>query len=251
MTQKETIKILNVPYIGIKVEAIPTILHVLNNSQNDNDFILYYENLGKKQKTITEYLASLRNLKLAERDKNGQTKINNSGKNILNDDIDLLYQNLLNHCLNKFPDLKIIKTIIKKTNAQTLNELIQALEFENYTIKRQQTLSSYFKFFKDANLSIEKIKKPHISTNENIEYMHLYKYIIYFSQKNNSNIIDFVDFKPFILSEYKGDESLIAKYLHDLSLFGKIRLYQIDHKPSTTDAYVCINNKIYSYFEVL
>ena len=137
MKKEENIKELNIPYIGIKVEAIPTILNVLNNSKNDNGFILYYEDLGKKRKTITEYLASLRNLKLAERDKNGQTKINNSGLNLLNDDLDTMYKNLLEHCYKNFPDLKIIKNIIKEANIKTLNDLLIELQRKQYSIKRK------------------------------------------------------------------------------------------------------------------
>lgn len=251
MKKEENIKELNIPYIGIKVEAIPTILNVLNNSKNDNDFILYYEDLGKKRKTITEYLASLRNLKLAERDKNGQTKINNSGLNLLNDDLDTMYQNLLEHCYKNFPDLKIIKNIIKEANIKTLNDLLIELQRKQYSIKRKQTLSSYFKFFRDADVSKSIIRKPSINNKEDIEYIQLYKYILYYSNKNNTKIIEFKDFNSFILSEYSGDKKLISEYFNELSNVNKVRLYQIDNANYSENLYLKIKNKYYSYFEVL
>ena len=247
----KNVKELNIPYIGIKVESIPTILNVLYNSKEDKDFIDYFLNTGKKTKTITEYLASLRNLKLAYKDNLNQTKINSAGINLLNDDIDILYNNLLNHCIKNFPDLKIIKNTIKKNNVKTLNDLIKELEVQNYIVRRQQTLSSYFKFFKDSSIVLSEVKKPHITNSENMEYLHLYKYILYFSKKINSNIIEVIDFKPFILSEYKNDEIKISTYMYNLSSSGKIRLYQIDKKLTNKDAYICVNNKYYSYFEVL
>lgn len=245
------LKKLNIPYIGIKVESIPTILKVLYNSKDNKDFINYYLNIGKKTKTITEYLASLRNLKLAYKDKSNQTKINSAGINLLNDDIDVLYNNLLNHCIKNFPDLKIIKNTIKKNNVKTLNDLIKELDIQNYTVRRQQTLSSYFKFFKDSSILLNQVKKPHITSGEDMEYLHLYKYILYFSKKINSNIIEVIDFKPFILSEYRDDEIKISTYMYNLSSSGKIRLYQIDKKLTNKDAYICVNNRYYSYFEVL
>ena len=251
MKEEENIKTLNIPYIGIKVEAIPTILRVLNESKNDEDFIAYYRNLGKKTKTITEYLASLRNLKLAEKDKNKQTKINNSGLNLLNDDLDIMYKNLLKHCYKNFPDLKIIKNTIKETNIKTLNDLITELHKSHYSIKRKQTLSSYFKFFRDADVLESIIRKPSINNKEDIEYIQLYKYILYYSNKNNAKIIEFKDFNPFILSEYSGNKELISEYFHELSNVNKIRLYQIDNANYSENLYLKIKNKYYSYFEVL
>ncbi len=244
-------KELNIPYIGIKVESIPTILKILNEAKDDNDFISYYQKLGKKTKTITEYLASLRNLKLAERDKNKQTKINKSGLNLLNDDLDIMYKNLLEHCYKNFPDLKIVKDTIKESNISKLNDLLIELQKKQYSIKRKQTLSSYFKFFKDANINKLVIRKPNIHNNEDIEYIQLYKFILYYSNKYNTKIIEFKDFKPFILSEYSGNKALISKYFNELSNVNKIRLYQIDNANYSENLYLQIKNKYYSYFEVL
>ena len=244
-------KELNIPYIGIKVESIPTILKILNEAKDDNDFISYYQKLGKKTKTITEYLASLRNLKLAERDKNKQTKINKSGLNLLNDDLDIMYKNLLEHCYKNFPDLKIVKDTIKESNISKLNDLLIELKKKQYSIKRKQTLSSYFKFFKDANINKLVKRKPNIHNNEDIEYIQLYKFILYYSNKYNTKIIEFKDFKPFILSEYSGNKALISKYFNELSNVNKIRLYQIDNANYSENLYLQIKNKYYSYFEVL
>ncbi len=244
-------KELNIPYIGIKVESIPTILKILNEAKDDNDFISYYQKLGKKTKTITEYLASLRNLKLAERDKNKQTKINKSGLNLLNDDLDIMYKNLLEHCYKNFPDLKIVKDTIKESNISKLNDLLIELQKKQYSIKRKQTLSSYFKFFKDANINKLVKRKPNIHNNEDIEYIQLYKFILYYSNKYNTKIIEFKDFKPFILSEYSGNKALISKYFNELSNVNKIRLYQIDNANYSENLYLQIKNKYYSYFEVL
>ena len=244
-------KELNIPYIGIKVESIPTILKILNEAKDDNDFISYYQKLGKKTKTITEYLASLRNLKLAERDKNKQTKINKSGLNLLNDDLYIMYKNLLEHCYKNFPDLKIVKDTIKESNISKLNDLLIELQKKQYSIKRKQTLSSYFKFFKDANINKLVIRKPNIHNNEDIEYIQLYKFILYYSNKYNTKIIEFKDFKPFILSEYSGNKALISKYFNELSNVNKIRLYQIDNANYSENLYLQIKNKYYSYFEVL
>lgn len=251
MRKEENMKELDIPYIGIKVEAIPTILKILSEARDDNDFINYYQKLDKKTKTITEYLASLRNLRLAEKDNNKQTKINKAGLNLLNDDLDIMYKNLLEHCYKNFPDLKIIKDIIKESDISTLNDLLIELQKKQYNIKRKQTLSSYFKFFKDANINKLVIRKPNISDNEDIEYIQLYKFILYYSNKNNTKIIEFKDFNHFILSEYSGNKELISKYFNELSNVNKIRLYQIDKANYSENLYLKIKNRYYSYFEVL
>ena len=64
-------------------------------------------------------------------------------------------------------------------------------------------------------------------------------------------IIEFKDFKPFILSEYSGNKALISKYFNELSNVNKIRLYQIDNANYSENLYLQIKNKYYSYFEVL
>lgn len=244
-------KELNIPYIGIKVESIPTILRILGNSSSNTDFINYYLETGKKTKTITEYLASLRNLKLAEKEKDKQTRLNNNGKKLLLNDIDLIYQNLLGHCLKNFPDLKIIKDIIKSHNPTTVKELINGLNKKGYKIKRTQTLSSYFKFFKETDLRIETIKKPHINKNEDIEYQQFYKFILVLAKKKNSNYIDILDFNLYLQEEKICNKKITEEYMKLLNIDNKIRLYQIDNKLKSKESYIEIDKKFYYYFEVL
>ena len=119
-------RVLELPYIGIKIDSIPTILNILKNSDTDENFYEYYESYHKKRKTSSEYLSSLRNLKLACYDKEKNTRLTKDGIKLLNSPIDKFYNILLNHCLKHYSDLVIVKDIIKGTKKINLN-IVNAL----------------------------------------------------------------------------------------------------------------------------
>ena len=106
-------KKLNIPYIGIRIENIPSILKVLQTSKSDDKFAEHYVKLGKQKKTALEYLHSLRNLKLAKRDKGNNTVITHHGGYLREDDIENLDKNLVKHCLTYFPDVNIVTRILQ------------------------------------------------------------------------------------------------------------------------------------------
>lgn len=251
----DDLKELAIPYIGIKVESIPTILRILNESKDDDEFIKYFLDIGKQKKTAMEYLASLRNLKLAEKDKNGKTKVTSIGVNLLKDDIDLLYKNLLKHCLKCFPDLKIVKDVIKNNYPKTLKELIKQLEKIGYKVNREQTLSSYYKFFYESNIPLDKIRRPHVKSKERVEFQSFVKYILAVARDKKTENIEIAELRNYLSkklgSEVEFSENTLKEYLKTLDLERKIRLYPINSKLSDENSYIEINGKIYYYFEVI
>lgn len=246
-------KTLDIPYIGIKIESIPTILRVLSNSKNDNDFIDYYTKLGKSEKTASEYLHSLRNLKLAKKNSEMNTILLPSGKALIEDDIELLYKNLLAHCLRHFPDLKIINEIFKEDHITVLSELNTKLESRGYIIKRKQTLSSFFKLFLECGRLTG--KSPSIGTNvsgETLEYNQFLKLLNKFTNSEKKKKFLLSDFFSFVHVRTKISSDLFTEYLIISQRENRILLYPINTALiKENDFYIKIKDRPYYYFEVL
>ncbi len=251
-------KKLNLPYIGIKIESLPTILKILSKSKNDAEFLDYFIKMGKAKKTASEYLASLRNLKLAQKDKNKQTIINSAGLNLINDDIEFFYKNLLNHCIKHFPDLRFVREIIKKHKPFSLKELKKVLENDGYFLKRQVTLSSYFKLFYEAEIKENnKKRQPFIGLDKTIEYNQFVKFIATMTHSNKTKEFTIKDLRNYLnlnLQKKKTSipEDTLAEYLQNLQREKKIKLYQVNSS-SVTDTSVGMNiaGKFYYTFEVI
>ena len=249
-------KELSIPYIGIKIDAIPTILITLKNSKDEEEFINHFvKKLGKARKTVTEYLASLRNLKLATRDKKNQTVITKEGMYLIEDNIEYFYKNLLKHCLKRFSDLNIIKNYLKEKKKITLKELVKKLQNDNYSIKREVTLSSYIKIFFEAEFKINNIvRKPVIKSQEVLEYNQFKKIINFLSQQQESTNYTIVSLKKYIDSNFAINvtDAILAKYLKAMERGKKIKLYQVNAN-IINDKTMClkIGDKFYYNFEVI
>jgi hypothetical protein len=232
-------------------------LRVLNNSANEKEFLDYFIELGKSKKTASEYLASLRNLKLAQKDKNNQTIINTSGLNLIKDNIELFYKNLIIHCCNHFADLKIVRRIIKKHNPVNLTALKLLLEKEGFVLKRMATLSSFFKLFCEAETkSNAKYRNPSIREKETLEYNQFVKLIYAMARQKKMKKFTILTLRKYLKSgsQNKGtiEESILENYLKILQREKKIKLHQVNKK-IVKDPLMFINiNGLYFYdFEVI
>jgi glutamyl/glutaminyl-tRNA synthetase len=246
-------KELDLPYIGVKIESLPTILSLLKNSKNDEDFISFYTSLGKSRKTATEYLASLRNLKLAKREKDGQTKINKAGKELIEDNIDKLYENLVQHCLRTFPDFKLLKQIWNKKKIENLTELNKNLEDEGLTIKRKQTLSSYFKLLQESKTAISpRVFFSFNYSNEPLEYNQFIKALKKCIAEEQKSQITLANFYNWLKSRFSIDRGKFDNYLQLAKNDHVIKLSEVNPRIliNTNDAFV-INNKYYYFLELI
>lgn len=244
---------LDIPYIGIKIESIPTILSVLSNAKNDEEFIEYYEKIGKRWPTIREYLHSLRNLKIAERDEFGNTRITSKGKAILADEQDLFYKNLLKHCLEVKPDIKIIKKLVIENPTYKVPEIDSALKREGYKVKRKQTLSSFLKLIHESgevNPITIRIGKNY--KKEKLEYNQFKKLLLKFPQaekrrKNNlGKLFELIRRNSMIDLETFSNYILLAKKERKLTLYSiNVNLVRPE------DFCIKIDNEYYYYFEVI
>ncbi len=241
-------KTLDIPYIGIKIESIPTILRVLSSSKNDADFIDYYAKLGKSKKTASEYLHSLRNLKLAKKDTTKNTRIMSPGKVLLDDDISLFYHNLLKHCLLRFSDLRVIHKIIMQNQDYSALEVSVSLQTAGYSIKRIQTLSSFLKLFQEAGKV--KSKKLFLGTNfdnEPLEYNQLYKVLSRLCGHEDRHEIFNIYEK--IAAKYSITTEQFGTYLQILQREEKIQLYAIGSTVDPNRSFI-LNNTYYYYIQV-
>jgi len=246
------VKQLEIPYIGIKIESIPTILKILQNVEDDSEFVKYYESIGKKEKTALEYLRSLRNLKLAKLDNSKNTVLTMQGKYLLEDNIELLYENLLTHCLKNFPDLKVIREIVKSKGSINLSELISSLKEKNFHIKRPQTLSSYLKlFFEGAKTKTVKANLFCKYPKEHIEYNQFLKLLKKFFNTNKNEKLSIHAFYTEINKKGKIDMDGFIDFLKIAERQQKIKLYPVNNRILNNKLKVImIYNMPYYYFEV-
>lgn len=223
----QNLRRLELPYIGMKIESIPTMLKVLESANSSDDFIKYYEKLGKTKKTADEYLRSLRNIQLATLDKNNNTKISKFGLDIVNDDIALFYNNLLKHCLKKFPDLKIVKDLIVDNEIKKLAILKKILKKNNLYIQREQTLSSYSKLIID--LEINQSKLPTIKSGDRLELNQLEKIILSLVKNKANNFIEPKELISYLLQKTKNkivlEKKILIEYLFILDRTSFLKLY--------------------------
>ncbi|WKN43389.1 hypothetical protein [Tunicatimonas pelagia] len=210
-------KKLELPYIGIKIESLPTILKVLDSVDSDEKFFAYYEKVGKSRRTAYEYLHSLRNMKLAKRGTDENTIITKAGKKLIEDEVERLYENLYSHSIRSFPDLKILKDSVQKDNVETLNELIESLKKQDYKIGRKQTLSSFLKILKEGN------KKNFLNSRT------------YFSKKFKGEVIEYNQFKK-----------IVKNYLNEK---GKIKLSSIFE--DIHDGYLISRDQFVDYLNIM
>lgn len=251
------LKQLEIPYIGIKIESIPTILKVLSKSANETEFLDYFIEIGKSKKTASEYLASLRNLKLAHKDKNNQTVLNTSGVNLIIDDIELFYKNLIVHCCNHFADLKIVRKVIKENTPVNLKDLKLMLEKEGFSLKRMATLSSFFKLFCEADIkSDSKHRNPNIREKETLEYNQFVKLVYTLAKQKKTKRFTILSLRKYMQSSLQNkitiEESVLEKYLKILQREKKIKLHQVNKKMARDQsAFININGLYYYDFEVI
>jgi hypothetical protein len=245
-------KELDLPYIGVKIESLPTILSLLKESKNDENFISFYTSLGKSRKTATEYLASLRNLKLAKKDSEGNTKLDKAGKALIEDNIDRLYENLVSHCLKVFPDFKLVRSIWNKTKNNNLTDLIKNLNDEGYTIKRKQTLSSYYKLLHES----KKISSPQVFTsfnysNEPFEYNQFIKALKKYLSSQNTSRITVMSFYNWLTSNFSLDRQKFEDYLQVAKNDSHLKLSEVNPRvlKNVEDAFL-LNNKYYYFLEL-
>jgi len=249
-------KQLEIPYIGVKIEAIYTILETLKESSRNDEFVIFFVSKGKSPKTALEYLASLRNLRLAKRSTDGSTVILKSGEDLLNDSIKNLYINLLNHCLKNFPDLKILRDIIKREQVKSLPDLISSLNQKGYTVKREKTLSSYLKLFYEGNTKNLPPKKQTISFSkkgdDSLEYNQFVKLLKNYILKQKTRKIIIHEFAYFLFENYNLTDAMFKKYLGILKSEEYIKLYEVNPRVlKDENEGVNINNKVYYYLELI
>ena len=246
-------KELNLPYIGIKIESLPTILSVLKESTTDEAFISYYISLGKSRKTATEYLASLRNLQLAKRDEDGNTRLERTGRAIIEDNVDKLYINLAEHCVKSFPDFKFLKKLWNKSNISSLTQLISALEKQGFNIKRKQTLSSYFKLLRESS-KLNDTKRIFVSfnyRNEPLEYNQFLKALKKFSTTGSKDKITLKDLYSWLDKNFTLNMENFERYLNIAKNEQQVQLSEINPRILKDESEaVRINNKYYYFLEV-
>jgi len=245
-------KELDLPYIGVKIESLPTILTLLKDATSDDDFISYYKDLGKSPKTASEYLASLRNLKLAARNSKGQTIINISGMNLIEGNVEDLYDNLLKHCLKNFKDLTIVKKTIQEYKVESLTDLINRLNQNDFVIKRKQTLSSYYKLFHEASkIKSNKAKSIFIYKNEFLEYNQFLKILTSINKKKLGDKLIIIDLYKEINNSYTLSYDTFIKYIDTAQLNQKIKLIEINPKIlKDKNSYITIRNKSFYYINI-
>lgn len=247
-------KELNLPYIGIKIESLPTILTILNDSKNDEAFISYYTSLGKSRKTATEYLASLRNLQLAKKDVDGNTKLEKTGRAIIEDNIDRLYINLSQYCLKAFPDFKLLKQVWSKSKSSSLTELINELEKEGFIVKRKQTLSSYYKLLHEGSKSVRqpKIFVSFNYSNEPLEYHQFLKALKKYFIVERERRITIKDFYQWLQSNFSLNKEKFDNYLNVAKNEQHVKLSEVNPRilKDESDA-VVLNNKYYYFLEIM
>lgn len=201
-------------------------------------------------------MRSLRNLNLAYLEKeSNQTRLKPSGLSLIQDKQDLIYKNLLSHCLKQFNDFKIIKEYIKKYKPSSSTKLLEILNENGYTISRKRSLDSYFKFFYEAEF-IKTERSPTLLDGDDIEYNHLFKYIKNFCENRNTKEIVIGEFKKYLSDKLKNkkikfNDEILSELLLSLQRNKKIKLFNVD--PSIIDDfkdYIIINNKYYFSFEV-
>lgn len=247
-------KLLDIPYIGMKLESLSTILRVLSESKSDEDFIHYFASIGKARKTATEYLASLRNLKLAKKDNQGNTILISSGENLLKDNINSLYKNLLKHCLNNFPDLKIVWEVAQKMQTVNLAQLIANLEKKGFSIKRKQTLSSFLKLFYESERMVSKrIQNPTVrNINENFEFNQFKKMLSKYFIDHIEKKIEIPDLYNYINSKFKLSKERFIEHLTVLKQDPQVKFYEINLKIINDSSRIfLINGKAYYYLELI
>lgn len=247
-------KELDIPYIGVKIESLPTILEVLKKSATNEDFIEYYTNLGKSPKTASEYLASLRNLRLAKKDKAGNTILVSAGISLSENNVNELYSNLLQHCLKNFPDLKLIKDLLQEGKINSLSKLIEVLNNRGFTIKRKQTLSSYYKMFFESGNSYTKDKSTiaHQFSKEPLEYNQFFKLLKKFAKTYGEEKIVIKELFKWMQEKYNVALSEFVEFLQTVKVDDKVKLYEINPRvlKDPNDAFE-INNKLYYFIELI
>ena len=217
-------EMLQIPYIGIKVDAIPTILQILSTCSSDNDFITYYETRGKTEKTILEYLRSLKNLKLVYIDAQKNHVLTTAGINIISDSEEYFYQNLCMYLLKNFSDLRIIKDILRDhKNILTVDSLYNILIKKGFIIKRKKTLSSYMKMLKEEQ-SLPKIGKPRLTANESVSLRQLKNYLLRISNLYKKKSFPIKELRSHFDEDNIPFDDLLKKHLVTLDLSNFIHL---------------------------
>ena len=217
-------KQLQIPYIGIKVDAIPTIMQILSICSDDSDFIAYYEARGKTEKTILEYLRSLKNLKLVYINTQKNHVLTTDGISIITDSEEHFYKNLRIYLLKNFRDLWIIKYILSDhKNILTADSFYDILVTKGYIIKRKQTLSSYMKMLKDEQ-SLPKIQKPRLTANESISLRQLKNYLLKISDSYKKKSFSMKELKNYFHKDNIPFDDLLKNHLVTLDLSNFIHL---------------------------
>lgn len=253
MVKEIKLKELNIPYIGIKIDAIPTILEVLAKSASNDDFVSYYEDKGKKPKTALEYLHSLRNIGLAVIDKNKQTILSAEGRKILNDSPELIYKNLYDIIFKKFSDLKFIKDILTENKNANLPLVEGLLAEKGFYIKRKQTLSSYLKLFNeriDKPIRTMSLKKRYA---DDVELKELKAYFLRLLKIYKKNIFTVKEFKEILLKDSLRDiDNNMLKHIKTLERLEFLRLYYINKSlAENVETFIIINDKYCYKMEII
>lgn len=248
-------KKLQIPYIGIKIEAIPTIIKVLSTSSGDKEFLQYYVKIGKAEKTASEYLRSLRNLELAKQDSNKRTILTKDGLNIIKDSPELFSENLYKYLYKKFPDFQVIRNlIVHSSEKMTVLSLLDVLERNGYEPIRKQTLSSYLKLFNDGISKglIKSAKKPELYENENMELNQLKSYLLKLIANKQDKTLSFKELKEnFKKDKFKFDDT-VKNNLIILDRISFIHLFEFSESIlSSVKDYEKINGKYFYKLEVI
>ena len=226
-----SLKKLDLPYVGIKIESLPTILNVLKNSKTNQEFCNYFILIGKTEKTALEYLRSLRNLKLANKNSTGETIINSYGLDLLNNDIGSIYKTLLEYCMKRFTGVKILTQTVKTNKFQILDELIAYLKKEGYEQIRKATLSSYFKLINEVYFKRGIEKKPVILKGDTIEYQQFKKLIFQLDKlKLTNNLVCQIrnDLKINLNVKVEIKDEVFHTYLESLQRENFIKMYAVN-----------------------